>query len=156
MSKGTVLIVDDDADILDLVQEALEEEGYAVAVSRDSTALRHVHEQQVDLILLDLTVMGVDGRATADWLRADPATAHIPLIGFSARNDGALLAAQMHLDYLLPKPFDLDHLVALVSQWIAEGHRWRDTAAPGWGYAPAASQQGTGEHPAPRQGQHTR
>ncbi len=129
MSKGTVLVVDDDAAIRDLVQVALEDEGYTVSVAGDGTALRHVHAQQLDLILLDLTLVGVAGGALVKRLRADPATAHIPLIGFSARNDGVVLAAQMQLDDLLPKPFDLDDLFALVARWVSAG-RHRRTLAP--------------------------
>jgi len=45
------------------VQEALEEEGDAVSVCGESTALRHVHEQPVDLILLDLRLVVVDERS---------------------------------------------------------------------------------------------
>ena len=123
MSKGTVLVVDDDAAIRDLVKTALEEEGYTVSVCTDGAALRQVQARQAELILLDLTLVEVAGGATVERLRADPATAHSPLLGFSARNDGAVLAARMQLDDLLPKPFDLDDLYALVARWVAEGRR---------------------------------
>ncbi len=128
MSKGTVLVVDDDAAIRDLVQMALDDEGYTVSVWGDGATLRHIHAQEADLILLDLTLVGAAGGALVDRLRADPATAHIPLIGFSARTDGAALAAQMQLDDLLAKPFDLDELYALVARWVAEGRHWRALA----------------------------
>jgi len=123
MSKGTVLVVDDDAAIRDLVKTALEEEGYTVSVCTSGAALRQVQARQAELILLDLTLVEVVGGATVERLRADPATAHIPLIGFSARHDRAALAARMQLDGLLPKPFDLDDLYALVACWVAEGRQ---------------------------------
>jgi len=129
MSKGTVLVVDDDAAIRDLVQIALDDEGYTVSVWGDGTALRHAHAQQVDVILLDLTLVVAAGCALVERLRADPATAYIPLIGFSARADGAALAVQMQLDDLLAKPFDLDDLSALVARWVVEG-RHRRALAP--------------------------
>ncbi len=125
MSKGTVLVIDDDAAIRDLIQIALGEEGYTVSACTDGAALRQVQARQADLILLDLTLVEVAGGATVERLRADPATAHIPLIGFSARHDGAALATRMQLDDLLSKPFDLDLFFALVARWVAEGRHRR-------------------------------
>jgi len=129
MSKGTILVVDDDAAIRDLVTTALDDEGYTVSVCADGAALRQPQARQADLILLDLTLLERAGGATVERLRADRPTAHIPLIGFSARHDGAALAARMQLDDLLPKPFDLDDLYALVTRWVAEG-RHRRAPAP--------------------------
>ncbi len=129
MSKGTVLVVDDDAAIRDLVQLALDDEGYTVSVWGNGATLPQAQARQADLILLDLSLVEAARGATVERLRADPATAYIPLIGFSARADGAALAARMQLDDLLAKPFDLDDFFALVARWVAEG-RHRRALAP--------------------------
>lgn len=140
MSKGTVLVVDDDATILDLVQLALEDGGYCVLVSIDGAALRLAHEQQPDLILMDLMMPEMDGREVTTRLRADSATAHIPIIVLSARRNLTHWTAGMQVDGTLDKPFDLDDLSSIVGHWVAEGRRRRDTAAPRRGYAPTANQ----------------
>ena len=109
----TILVVDDDKGIRDLLQIALGDEGYCVLVSAEGTALRLAPEQSPDLILLDLSRALAHGHALIRTLRAEAATAHSPLVGFSARHDGALLAEQMKLDDFLSKPFDLGDLDAL-------------------------------------------
>ncbi len=123
MSKGTVLVVDDDAAILDLVQAVLEDEGYHVRVSVDGAALRSAHAQPPDLILLDMMMPLMDGVEVTQRLRADPATAHIPLVAVSARHNLAALAALLHVDAVLPKPFDLDDLSALTAHGVAQGRQ---------------------------------
>ena len=84
--------------IRDLLQIALGDDGYCVLVSAEGTALRLAPEQSPDLILLDLSRALAHGHALIRTLRAEAATAHSPLVGFSARHDGALLAEQMKLD----------------------------------------------------------
>jgi len=125
MSKGAIVVVDDDAAIRDLVQMALADEGYTVSVWGEGATLPPARAQQADLILLDLSLATAARGALVERLRVDPATARIPLIGFSARADGAVLVAQMRLDDLLVKPFDLDDLFALVARWVAEGRDQR-------------------------------
>ncbi len=123
MSKGTVLVVDDDAAILDLLQAVLEDEGYHVRVSVDVAALHSAHAQPPDLILLDLMMPLMDGAAVTRRLRADPATAHIPIVAVSARHDLTALTAGMAVDDTLTKPFDLDALSAVVARGVAQGRQ---------------------------------
>ena len=80
-----VLLVDDDPDVHTLVSLALGERGgYTVEVSGSaSEALERARSFQPDLILLDVVMPGTDGRQTLKALRADEATAHIPVIFLS-------------------------------------------------------------------------
>ena len=99
-----------------------------MSVCADGATLPQARAQKADLILLDLSLSTVARGALVERLRAEPTTARTPLIGFSARADGAAVVAQMRLDDLLAKPFDLDDLFALVARWVAEGRHQRAIA----------------------------
>jgi CheY-like chemotaxis protein len=107
----TVLVVDDDAGIRDLLEIALEEEGYRVYTAVDGAALQLAHDRQPALILLDLMMPGMDGFEVSQRLRADPATAHIPIIVMSA-----LLPSR---SVLLPVNDRLSKPFTLVARWTA-------------------------------------
>jgi len=116
MGRGMILVLEDDAAIRDFVQLALSNEGYTVCLSRQSVTLDHRQVGQADLILLNVPLVEACGQALVDRLRADPATASIPLVGFSTCADGAALVTRLSLDALLAQPFDLDALCALVER----------------------------------------
>jgi CheY-like chemotaxis protein len=80
-------------------------------------ALSVAHDQQPDLILLDIMMPGMDGVEVSKRLRADPTTAAIPIVAMSATSNLMALADQMPIDDRLPKPFDLDHVSAVVARW---------------------------------------
>jgi DNA-binding response OmpR family regulator len=114
-----VLILDEDAAIRDFLEEVLRDEGYSVESRRlEGHAPTLVAGQRPDLVLLDcLAPWRPDGWATLEALRADPATARLPIIlcltnPRQAEARAAWLAAQ--LTWVLPKPFDLDELSAVV------------------------------------------
>lgn len=79
-----VLVVDDDASITEVIRAAMEDEGYRVLTAVDGGALPLAHTQRPDVILLDLHMPAMDGAEVSRRLRADPATAHIPIIVMSA------------------------------------------------------------------------
>src|SRR5579871_3721426 len=80
MGNATVLVVDDDPATVSFLEAALSVEGYEVLAALDEAALRVAHEQQPNVILLDLMMPGMDGVEVSQRLRADPVTAHIPII----------------------------------------------------------------------------
>jgi CheY-like chemotaxis protein len=118
MPTGAVLIVDDDEDIIDLLTDALHMQGYQVLTAVDGAALGVARESHPDLILLDVHMPGMDGVEVSRQLRADPATASIPIIAMSAVDRLRSVSAQMAVDDRLPKPFVLDDLFALLARWI--------------------------------------
>jgi putative two-component system response regulator len=85
----TVLVVDDVPDNLLVITDLLRAAGYAVrAANSGATALRYAQQvPQPDLVLLDIMMPGMDGFEVLSRLRADPATAGIPVIFLTARND---------------------------------------------------------------------
>ena len=108
----TILIVDDDVNIRNLVAEALEREGYAVQKAASGTeALRQIAQEKPDLVLLDLMLPGLSGEAVLPDIR------DIPVIVMSAKADvadkvGLLLGGAA--DYVT-KPFDLQELLARIT-----------------------------------------
>ncbi len=121
MDTGTVLVVDDDAEIRSFIAAALEDQGYEVWQAVNGGALQIALERQPKVILLDILMPGMDGVEVSRRLRDDARTAHIPIIAMSAqdrlRSTGGLMAA----DDRLVKPFDLDHLYDLVARWSEHG-----------------------------------
>jgi CheY-like chemotaxis protein len=113
---ATVLVVEDDAEIVAVVREALEDEGHRVLHAMDGRAVAAALEEPPSLILLDLALPGVDGVALARQLRADPGTASIPIVVMSAKYGLEEVLQDLPVDGLLAKPFDLDDLYATVER----------------------------------------
>ncbi|MCA1599967.1 MAG: response regulator, partial [Chloroflexi bacterium] len=115
----TVLVVDDDAAIAGMVREALEMDGYRVVRAVDGESVRVALVEQPRVVLLDINMPGMDGPEVARRLRADPATAHIPIVVMSSQVTRDGVPPEMPHDDRLPKPFALDALFATVARWAA-------------------------------------
>jgi CheY-like chemotaxis protein len=113
----TVLVIEEDATIRAFLRSALEDEGYRVltAVTREALALAQA--QRPDLILLDVHLPWRHQAVLSRHLRADPATAHIPLIGMISDYRVHNLSDQPALDACLRKPFDLAELYGSANKW---------------------------------------
>jgi two-component system alkaline phosphatase synthesis response regulator PhoP len=86
----TILIADDDEDILALVHRALLESGYEVLLARDgATALATARERKPALVLLDVAMPGLDGYEVTSALKNDPATKDTIVILFTARSEAS-------------------------------------------------------------------
>jgi hypothetical protein len=114
LSGPTVLIIDDDAAVRDLLQCALDREGFHVETATDGQrGLELAKHLRPAAITLDVMIPGLDGWAVLTALKADPATAPIPVIMVSIvdnRNMGFALGAAGHL----PKPVDTQRLAGMV------------------------------------------
>jgi DNA-binding response OmpR family regulator len=83
-----VLVVEDEADIADLISHYLQRAGHTVdAAASGTAALKRVKDALPDLIILDLMLPGMDGLLVCQTLRSDPATAAIPIIMLTARGE---------------------------------------------------------------------
>jgi CheY-like chemotaxis protein len=118
MPRGTVLVIDDDPDIVALLIAALEAADYDVVATVDGEALQVAHDVQPDLILLDIMMPGMDGVEVCQRLRQDPVTETTPIIVMSAQDRLRTTASLMPINGRLPKPFDLQRLYATVDHWI--------------------------------------
>ncbi|MFA9432595.1 response regulator [Egicoccus sp. AB-alg2] len=81
-----VLVVDDEADVRLLCRVNLEFEGYEVSEATDGeTAIAEVRAGRPDVVLLDVSLPGLQGWDVLDAIKADPALRHIPVVIVSAR-----------------------------------------------------------------------
>jgi DNA-binding response OmpR family regulator len=113
-----ILIVEDDADIAELLVHYLQNAGHTtIRLSNGGDVMRQLHGEGVDLVVLDLMLPGMDGMAVCDAIRADAATAHLPVIMLTARGEEADRVAGLErgADDYVTKPFSPKELVARVA-----------------------------------------
>ena len=115
--QGTVLVVDDNLDIVDLIRLTLEDEGYRVIVTMGSGAMDAARDHQPDLILMDMVMPGMDGLEASQLLRDEASTAHIPVVAMTGLPLLKRAAGLPVVDHL-PKPFTVETLLAMVAKWI--------------------------------------
>lgn len=114
-----ILVVDDDESIVEVVQLVLESEGYYVQTNMDGNLPPLLKAELPDLILLDMLLLGADGRDICRQLKSDPQTAHIPVILLSAHSETDQAANASGANDFLEKPFDVDALLAIVEKYLA-------------------------------------
>lgn len=118
-----VLVVDDDPQVLGLLRLNFEMEGYEVSCANDGTeALEAVSREVPDLVVCDVMMPGIDGLEVVRRLRADPATAHLPVVVLSAKAMRSDLRAGIEAgaDEYVTKPFDPVELIDVVSRLLAK------------------------------------
>jgi CheY-like chemotaxis protein len=113
----TVLIIEDDPDILDMMSYILRDEGYSVVASRDCSPLETVLELAPDLILMDNRLPDVSGKDACRKLKQAAETRHIPVLLISANQHLPQLAEESLADGYVSKPFDLEELISAVRQY---------------------------------------
>jgi GAF domain-containing protein/CheY-like chemotaxis protein len=113
---GTVLVIDDEAAVRDLMQRFLIKEGFRVVTAASGEeGLRWARELRPDAITLDVMMPGMDGWAVLSALKADPDIADIPVIMLTIVDDRNLGYALGASDYLT-KPIDRERLVTVLKQ----------------------------------------
>lgn len=114
MSQGRILVVDDDAEIRDLVAEYLSRNGYEVVTARDGASMRKALEAApADLVVLDVMLPGEDGLSLCRGLRA---SSSLPVIMLTARHDeiDRIIGIEIGADDYLGKPFNPRELLARI------------------------------------------
>lgn len=117
-----ILVVDDDVDTLRLVGLMLQRQGYEVlAASNGSLGLTKAFEERPDLILLDVMMPDMDGFEVTRRLRKNPATASIPILMFTAKNqlDDKVAGFEVGADDYLTKPTHPTELQAHVKALLS-------------------------------------
>jgi two-component system, OmpR family, alkaline phosphatase synthesis response regulator PhoP len=113
-----ILVVEDDRDIADLIVHYLHNAGHTSdQLASGSDVMAQLQRTAADLVILDLMLPGLDGMAVCRAMRADPATAHVPVIMLTARGDEADRVAGFEhgADDYVTKPFSAKELVARVT-----------------------------------------
>ena len=117
MTPRKILVVDDEADLVELVSYNLHKEGFTIdSASNGEDALSKVRKKTYDLLILDLMLPGIQGMELCRILRNDPKTARLPIIMLTAKGEelDKVLGLEMGADDYITKPFSPRELVARV------------------------------------------
>jgi len=115
MSKLTIMVIDDDADTLEVISSVLLEEGYKVVTGKDITTLYGIEKDPPALLLIDNWLSGEKtGHDVCYQLKQNPATAGIPVVLVSATINLAETAQRCQANGFIAKPFNIEDLLTLV------------------------------------------
>lgn len=117
MQKSTILIVDDETDILDLIEYNLNKEGFRVMTAEDGErGLEQMRQTKPDLVLLDIMMPKMDGITVVEHMRKDPGLKEIPVIFLTARSDEKteVRGLDVGADDFLTKPISTAKLVSRI------------------------------------------
>ena len=117
----SVLIFDDDPDILELCSLILEAKGFkTTGETTCNDVVSIIKEVEPDVILMDNWIPDLGGIQATQLIKSDPLTRHIPVIFFSANNNVENLSHAAGADYHLQKPFDIAQFENLIIQALNE------------------------------------
>jgi DNA-binding response OmpR family regulator len=121
--RAAILVVEDDPDIRTLLRDLLESRGYRVLDAADGrTAVRVFHEERPDLVVLDLTLPGLDGSDVLERIRD---MSDVPVLVLTARSAEAdkVLALRRGADDYVVKPFGHEELLARLAALLRRAGR---------------------------------
>lgn len=111
-----ILIVDDEVHILELISFNLEKEYEVITAGSGEEALEVLKGENVDLMILDLMLPGIDGIQVCNRVRNERALTRLPIIMLTAKNEDSdrILGLEVGADDYLPKPFNVRELQARI------------------------------------------
>lgn len=116
----TIVIVEDEQEMIDLIELILTRRGFDVVGANGGTAgLQAIREHKPDLVLLDLMMPEMDGWQVYQQLKADESTVNIPVIVVTAKAQNIDKVLGLHIakvDDYIPKPFSLEELVSRIEK----------------------------------------
>lgn len=118
--RRRIMVADDDKDIVAVLTMMLEDAGYEVASTANGQTAQSVCDYLPDLLLLDIWMVGVDGRDICKYLKGQQLTKHIPIIIISANKDTKKIARGAGADDFITKPFDMTDLLAMVEKYSSQ------------------------------------
>lgn len=124
--KPVVLIVEDNPDNMKLVRWILEDHPYVLAEAETAErGFEILESQRVDMVLMDISLPGMDGKAATRMIRADPRFCAIPVVALTAHavrgEDAAIMDSGVSV--LLTKPIDEDLLIATIHKLLPSESR---------------------------------
>ncbi|HXG00534.1 MAG TPA: response regulator transcription factor, partial [Bacteroidota bacterium] len=124
----TILVVDDEQDIIDLLKYNLEKEGYRVLTARNGKKALEQAKHQPDLILLDVMMPEMDGWEVCKQLKRDANTQHIPVLFLTAKETEVdeVLGLELGADDYIVKPIAVRSLLARVKAALRRRERASD------------------------------
>jgi CheY-like chemotaxis protein len=116
---ASILIVEDDGDLLEVLKYVLEEAGYVThSASSGAQALQLAGSEAIDLVVLDISMTGMSGFEVADELRTRPDTAEILIAVHTGLAEEAVRARLPAVDLFMPKTDDAEALVRMISSLL--------------------------------------
>lgn len=125
---STVLVIDDQENIIEFIKLGLKYEGFLVESAADGPqGLAAAQRINPDLIILDLMLPGIDGLEVCRRLRANPTTKDIPILMLTAKDDvrDRITGLDTGADDYLTKPFSFEELVARIRAILRRQNRGR-------------------------------
>ncbi|HWE35349.1 MAG TPA: response regulator [Isosphaeraceae bacterium] len=121
---ATILVVEDNPDNMKLFAWTLEDEGYAFeGVGSAEEALEVLDRRGFDLVLMDISLPGMDGKEATRRLRADPRFARLPILAVTAHaiKGEAEAILEAGVSALVTKPIDEEALLGTIRAHLARG-----------------------------------
>ena len=121
MSQAKILVVDDEADLVETIRFSLELGGYNVLVaSNGEEGLNLARQEKPDLILLDLMLPKLDGYKVCRLLKFDERYKQIPILMLTAKTQekDKILGKETGANEYITKPFDMDELMAKIKSYL--------------------------------------
>jgi two-component system alkaline phosphatase synthesis response regulator PhoP len=116
MDSLTILVVDDEKDIVDLLKYNLEKEGYSVITAADGKSALEKAALRPNLILLDIMMPGYDGFEVCKQIRKNPNLSSIPIIFLTAKSSETdeVLGLELGADDYIEKPISIRKIIARI------------------------------------------
>lgn len=121
MSKGRILVVEDNMDTYELVHFILEKNGFETFLAANGReGVNAALKQKPDLIVMDMSMPEMDGWTAAGLIKKDEQTKSIPLLALTAHAlpGDRQRAMDAGCDEYITKPMDLDELVEAIKYWV--------------------------------------
>ena len=121
MANKTILIADDEADIVETLAFMLEAQDFNVITANDGEdALLKAKEKRPDLILLDVMMPKINGYKVCRLLKFDKQYNHIPILMLTARSqdEDRAIGEETGADEYITKPFDIEEVVEKVKEYL--------------------------------------
>jgi CheY-like chemotaxis protein len=119
----TVLLVDDDEDLLHIIEKKLKVEGLHTILSLNGEKVREIITlSRPNLVLLDIHMQGIDGGDICRAIKDDPCTADIPVLLFSANDNIRTITEQCGADGYITKPPASKTFIDTIQYFLHKGH----------------------------------
>lgn len=122
MEKTTkILVVDDDSGIGEMLKTLLEFYGYEVDVTeKPLKAEELIQEKNIDIVLLDMLISGVDGTDVCAGIRKNPEISETPVLMMSALHDAGPKCKKAGANDFIAKPFEVEDLTERIEKILAD------------------------------------
>ena len=132
MANERILVVDDEETLCEVLQLNLENEGYDVDIAFSAEEALGLDLKEYSLILLDIMMGEISGIKIAKMLKADVATAHIPIVFCTARDteDDMIMGLNLGADDYIMKPYTIRNVIARVKSVLRRSSSGKSNSAP--------------------------